>query len=178
MKQIIFSFFFLILFLFLPQGIVFAHTLDTNNGVGAVMHIEPDDDPIALAKSIFFLEFKDESGKFSFIGCNCEASIYAQGKKIFSQPLNRFNEMTASFAFTFPEMNVYQLRIEGSPKEKGQFNSFSLSYDIRVARTAKNLPLNIKNDWLGSHVIHIAAILTVFLVIATILIKSILTKKK
>lgn len=63
-KKLILSFFLIFaVFLILPT-IASAHVLKTDGSIGAVVHIDPDDDPIIGKSANFFLEFKDTKNKF------------------------------------------------------------------------------------------------------------------
>lgn len=134
-----------LIFIFQPK-LVFAHVLKTDGDIGAILHIDPDDDPIAGSLSTFFFEFKDRTDKFKPQDCDCNISIFEGGKDIYSQPLFQNNPSpsldNASFSYTFPEKNVYQVTIYGKPKTPNEFQTFYLNYDIRVARTATptNMP--------------------------------------
>src|SRR5438045_57931 len=91
-KTKLFVIFFLFTFVFwLNPHIVSAHVLKTDGNIGAVLHIDPDDDPIAGSQASFFFEFKDIQGKFQSQNCDCTFSIAEDGKEIFSQPLFQNN---------------------------------------------------------------------------------------
>lgn len=115
-----------------------AHVLETNGSVGAVIHISPDDDPTAGEQSDFFFEFKDKENKFKPQDCNCTITIYQSGKEIHSQPLFQNNTnptlTSTSVSYTFPQKDVYILKITGKPLQASKFTPFTLTYDIRVAK--------------------------------------------
>ena len=52
-----------------------AHILITDEGIGAVVHINPDDDPIVDSLTSFFFEFKDQKNKFQPKLCDCRVVI-------------------------------------------------------------------------------------------------------
>lgn len=180
---VIFSF--LLCFL-APATPVFAHFLKTDGSIGAVLHIDPDDDPIAGSQSGFFFEFKDKANKFSPDKCDCTFLIIEDGKQIFSQPLFANNASpsltSASVFYTFPERNVYQIKVVGKPQTPGAFQPFTLVYDVRVARTFDNSAQGSTNislpSWLTVHWPHfiLAGIGTIFVIFATI--KQQLSKRK
>ncbi len=114
---------------------VSAHVLQIDRSIGAVLHVDPEDDPIAGSTSSFFLEFKDKQGQFSLPQCSCVATISQHGKEIFTQHLT-----SSAFSFTFPGKDVYPLDITGAPTVPNAFQSFHLHYDIRVAREATTAP--------------------------------------
>ncbi|GEM_PF-1307400 len=175
-----FSFFFLILDTQYIIPDAYAHILKTDGSIGAVLHIDPEDDPIAGQQAGFFLEFKDRLGRFKPGNCDCKAVILAKGREIYSQPLidqSSENGDSATFTFTFPSKGEYQLKIDGSPREAGKslgggsFAPFELGYDIDVDREVQTGPLDrIKSVASYSHFGHYvaAAIVLVFFIFALI----------
>lgn len=117
---------------------VSAHILQADGNIGAVLHIDPQDDPVAGQQSAFFFEFKDKTGKFSSWACNCTFAILQGGKELVIQPLfpasSDASADTASVFFTFPKRDVYQIRVNGTPVTPNTFQPFTLTYDVRVAR--------------------------------------------
>jgi hypothetical protein len=124
----------IIFFYFLnSESPAYAHVLKVDKNIGAVLHIDPDDDPIVGQESGFFFEFKDKENKFKIENCNCIFSITENGKEIYSQNLTSNNTL-----FTFPEKNVYEVKVNGTPIADNSFQPFSLIYDVRVAREVTN----------------------------------------
>ncbi len=153
---------------------VYAHVLKTDGTIGAVLHVDPEDDPIAGAQSGFFFEFKDKEGKFAPQNCDCTFSIIEDGKQIFSQPLFQNNPSpsltSASIFFTFPEKNVYQVKVVGKSNTPGSFQHFTLLYDIRVARESDNQPTT--QNWILTHIPLFIGAIIVVLLITTFVIKE------
>jgi len=139
MKKILSFFFLAILFLFFSPSHISAHELTSDGTIGAVMHIEPEDDPVADQQSTFFFELKDKTGKFSSSHCTCTFSVKQHGKIIFSQPLiqnsQAADENISPVVFTFQDRDVYQVTLEGKPNPESAFQPFALVYDVRVDRT-------------------------------------------
>ena len=147
-----------------------AHVLKSDGSVGAVIHVSPEDDPIAREPTDFFFEFKDKSGKFKPEDCDCNGIILQNGKQIYSAPLfqNSTNPSleNASFSFTFPEKDVYKVQASGKPTTPGAFEPFTLTWDIRVSResetqsgadTAKTTSTEQGGliDWTSRHIPHL-----------------------
>ena len=106
-----------------------AHVLQTDGSIGTVLHIEPDDDPIAGQNTSFFFELKDKQGKFSFDTCDCTFEVQEAGKTLITQ------KITDPYTnFTFPQKDIYQVMLSGKPQAGTSFQDFHLKYDIRVAR--------------------------------------------
>lgn len=141
---------------------VFAHVLKTDGNVGAVVHIDPEDDPIVGQETTIYFDIKDKSGKFNAENCDCIFIVKKAGNNIFSQPLKG-----TIGSYNFPEKNIYTLELKGTPKAEGQFDAFTLSYDVRVERegdaesvTTSDIPSesNPFINFLVEHVPHIIII--------------------
>ncbi len=152
MQLIKIGFFFLLFTIFvhvLPVQVL-AHMLESSGSIGAVMHVTPDDDPVAGEVSGFYFEFKDKNKKFQPVDCICTVSIIKGESEIFSKDLFSENSepslSNASFNFTFPERNIYKVVIHGEPKKGAEFQKFELSYDLRVERVSDGSPLTPQNS--------------------------------
>lgn len=143
LKHISFLFFFLTFKFFFFTPAAFAHVLQTDGSMGAVLHIYPDDDPIIGQPAYFFLEMKDTSNQFNQADCICQVSVLEAGKEVYSQNLFHGINDNPSFYFTFPEKNIYTLKVTGKPIAPASFHSFSLSYDLRVTREVKNRGITV-----------------------------------
>lgn len=119
-----------------------AHVLKTDGTIGAVMHVTPEDDPIAGDRSDFFFEFKDTQNRFQPAMCECVVHVIENGKQIYSRALFAENTnpslQNTSFSYTFPKRGVYSLQVVGKPLTPGVFPKFQLTYDIRVDRISEN----------------------------------------
>ena len=130
MKKILFIF--LLSISFAPTAIVSAHVLKTDGTMGAVLHVDPNDSPVAGKSSSIFFDLKDSSGKFTIENCDCTVSVAQNGKTIFDRKIVSL----APVSFTFPEIAVYDVRMTGAAKDGVSFDPFTLSYDIRVETAA------------------------------------------
>jgi hypothetical protein len=123
-----------------------AHVLKSDGSIGAVMHIDPADDPIAGEISTFFFEWKDTKRRFRPENCDCTFLVFEDGKQIYSQTLES-QDNTLSGTFTFPRKNIYKIQIAGTPTASNAFDAFTLTYDIRVEKeridtsSTKEVPL-------------------------------------
>lgn len=116
---------------------LFAHSLQTDGSIGAVLHVDPNDSPVVGEESSFYFEFKDTSKKFDPRNCSCRAFILKADEEIFSTELFANNSApsltSSSFTYTFSEKSVYTVKVAGSSKN-GSFSAFNLSFDLRVDR--------------------------------------------
>jgi len=120
-----------------------AHVLKSDGDIGAVVHIDPEDDPIVGQPATFFFDFKDRTNKFSLGACTCTASITNRGQEVFSAPLagvGSGSELSPFFQYTFPEKSLYTVVVSGKPNVEGAFQPFTLRYDIRVEREQETAP--------------------------------------
>ena len=177
MKKILLT---ILLFLFSVSP-ASAHVLKIDGSVGAVIHVSPEDDPIAGEATDFFFEFKDKENKFKPDNCDCRGVIIQGGKEVYSAPLFQSSANpsleNASFSFTFPEKDIYKVRVSGKPTTPGAFNPFTLEWDLRVARESDNIqtsggtPNTISGeanqnpviDWVSNHIPHIIGVFLILI---------------
>jgi len=105
-----------------------AHTFKAFGNTSVMMHVNPNDDPIAGEQSnlIFLVSYKDDS----VYTCTCKVQVVDGGKTIFSAP---FTGSDTSIPYIFPHPGVYQLVIAGTDNASSTFN---LSFDQRVEKAA------------------------------------------
>lgn len=138
MKKHIITILIVALWLLMQPISVHAHVLKTDGGIGAVLHVSPEDDPIVGEPTEFFFEFKDTKEQFAPQNCACVVTIYKAGDVVYTQPL--FQDVPnpsledASFSYVLPEKNIYTVEVKGEPLQDGSFAPFTLSWDLRVAR--------------------------------------------
>jgi len=176
------------LFLLFIPSVVQAHVLKIDGSVGAVIHVSPEDDPIARESTDFYFEFKDKQGKFKPENCECNGIILQGGKEIYSAPLfqNSANPSleSASFSFTFPEKDIYKVRVSGKPTTPGAFEPFTLEWDIRVAKESDTVPANGTTqdltptnqneliDWISRHIPHLIGAFLILIFVVFYIIKQ------
>lgn len=111
---------------------VSAHVLKTEGSIGVVMHIDPGDNPLAGGQSTLFFDVTDKTNKFNAAECACRVDISEGGKVIDSE------SFSTAIPFIFPQKDVYQINLVGSPETPGQFQPFNLTYNVRVDTDAQN----------------------------------------
>jgi hypothetical protein len=115
---------------------VYAHVLKTDGNIGVVLHINPNDEPLANQPSNLVFEFKDKQKAFRAKDCDCIFSVQTNGKTIYSQPLFQNTEEKDTYAailYMFPESNIYHIQLSGKPISNTGFKPFRISWDVRVA---------------------------------------------
>jgi hypothetical protein len=143
-----------------------AHFLATDGNIGAILHVDPNDSPVAGSQASFFFEFKDKQNKFKPENCNCTFEIDENGKTIFYQLLFQSNSnpnlSNASVFYTFPRIDVYEIKVVGNPEIPNAFQPFTLKWYFRVDQQANQTGsdssfVNFFSDHV-SHIIPIALI--------------------
>jgi len=109
-----------------------AHVLKTDDTIGAVLHIRPDDAPIANTPVTYVLSFQNNGGNFSLKNCDCSISYVTNGKTVKHAPLVASSSMSSENSVTFPQPAVYVFRVTGMPKAGATFEPFMLEYTVRV----------------------------------------------
>lgn len=108
-----------------------AHTLESDGGIGGVLHIQPDDNPIAGVQTSMNIAIKDGAGKFKAQDCNCNYEFKLGDTVAATKVANG----TAT-SYLFPEPGVYNITLRGQPKAGASFQQFSLSFVVRVEQSA------------------------------------------
>ncbi len=123
--------------LMLPLPVV-AHQLKTNGEVGALMHIEPADQPkVGTNQTIWFKLVKKGGQKIAADQCNCTLSLTQGPRSILDTPLTAGtsgeNAGFPTAQLIFPHPGGYTLVVSGTPKGTApKFTPFSLRWAVKV----------------------------------------------
>jgi hypothetical protein len=117
-----------------------AHTLSKDGTIGAVMHIDPDDQPIAGTLSNLYFDMKDTTGRFAPAACECTLLVTQDGTQLTSQSVTQSGSTTLASTFTFPSIGVYRVELLGMPSVAGAFDAFTITYNVRVDRGVGAMP--------------------------------------
>ncbi len=109
-----------------------AHVLKSDGNIGAILHINPDDNPKSGTPTTYALAFTDTSDHFTLKNCNCTVAIQADGQTLATQDLVSKYPLDSENTYTFPKANVYTLKVTGQPKKGDVFQPFILTYTVRV----------------------------------------------
>lgn len=126
-----------------------AHVLKVDGDIGAVLHINPDDNPTTGAPTDYTVSFDDDTGKFSLPKCTCTVSIVQRGKVIATRPLAVSSSEVSEDRYTFTRPDVYIMRFSGKPKRPGTFQPFVLNYEERVTSGRTNVQPIPDLLWVG-----------------------------
>jgi len=117
-----------------------AHILEESNGISAILHIPPDDKPVANEKTKLYFDLQSKDIRFKVEDCNCRVTISSNDKVIeSSQQLKprSTSDAAGEVTVTFPKVGVYDISLEGSSKNKA-YSDFSLNYVERVTTTTEH----------------------------------------
>ena len=141
-----------------------AHKIETDEDVGATLHIEPNDTPRAGEAAQAWFALTRRGGKvIPLKECNCQLAVYSEPRKTGEAPLaqptlqpisaERYQGIPGA-KITFPKPGAYQLELTGKPINGVTFQPFELKFDITVAAGTRKAttnqqqtadPQNIKN---------------------------------
>jgi hypothetical protein len=140
-----------------PTHTAFAHKVKTSADVGAILHIEPNDQPRAGEKAKTWFALTQKGGKIIPLqDCNCQLAIYAQphtpGEPALLEPplkpvaAERY-QGTPGTEITFPRPGIYQLQLSGKPVGQKKFQPFKFNFEVTVAAGSSVIdkPQNVEN---------------------------------
>lgn len=116
-----------------------AHFLVENNNVGVLIHIDPNDEPVAGQKSTLHLFFQTKKGASKILDCSCTLEILNSGVSLAKLPILTSDKDSQEFVtpFNFPSKAVYTLHIFGN--DAGVL--FDTHYDLRVDKEVEKTPV-------------------------------------
>lgn len=150
-----------------------AHEFKRDGRVGALLHTEPGDDPVAGDPSFMLFSFDDTEGKFNLLDCECEVTVFENSIVLLNRKINAQDEAkdwginVARVDFVFPYKAVYQVNIKGTSKSNS-FPPFNITYDRRVDKGLIRPPAASANNnyyWAGAGLILFAIILSSAIII-------------
>lgn len=147
-----------------------AHVFLTDGGITVLMHVNPNDDPVAGQPATLLFGITDISNKFNAANCDCQVTVKdSSGKQLLSVALpNISTQIDASLyefsePFTFPDKDVYSIEVTGKPKTANTFQTFDVNYSLRVDQAiTTSTPTKSSNQWwyyAGGAIVFIAAII-------------------
>jgi hypothetical protein len=120
-----------------------AHQVQVGDGVGATLHIEPNDIPRAgVPAPVWFALTQPGGVVIPLEDCACELTLVADdGRAIASPPLRAVTaegyEDIPGAQVTFPEVGRYTLVLTGEPVAPAPFAPFNLTFEVTVAAAAR-----------------------------------------
>jgi hypothetical protein len=118
-----------------------AHEVRTSQNVGATIHIEPNDRPIAGQKSTIWIGLTKRGGEIiPYAKCNCRMEVRSLSdrsiKFTVANPLAIIERYLGlpSLEVTFPQVGRYELKLSGSPRDGEDFAPFELTFTTNVGK--------------------------------------------
>ena len=111
----------------------YAHVLirDSNTGVGAILHITPDDDPVAGQKAQLFFDIQDKNADFRVPYSAYQLLVTNEGGlQTPIQIQNTDNTLVADY--TFPNRGAYKLKLTSGGYLKA--DKVQIDYSLRISR--------------------------------------------
>ena len=118
-----------------------AHVLQSNHGVSAILHLKPDDNPVAGKPIPVNFLFSNDAGGFSLNNYGVQLSLLQDGNVRVSTPVKPlfFGSATEGETIaTFPTVGVYTVLATGKPTTAGQ-PEFTLNFTVRVADSVSSV---------------------------------------
>ena len=131
---------------------VWAHQVQVQEDVGATLHIEPDDIPLAGAPSELWFALTQAGGTvIPLAACDCALTLYDSSETAIANPslvpvsAEGYDDIPGALV-TFPEVGAYELVLTGGPLEGEQFTPFELRFEVTVAGQAATAPAAAETD--------------------------------
>lgn len=116
-----------------------AHELTQSHGIYGVLHILPDDSPVAGQPATLQLSFGDVRDAFSLQDCDCKLVLEENNVPIGKfglKPARPGATLNAAVNMTFPEAGPYDILLQGSAKDHA-FPDFQLDFDVTVGANTR-----------------------------------------
>jgi hypothetical protein len=109
-----------------------AHVLESNNGVSAVLHMPPDDAPIAGRPTTVGLAFSGTQAGFDINNYDVTVALLRNDSQLSSGKLQveDSSRSDGSSTVTFPEAGAYRLQVSGKPRSGEQ--PFIIRFSVRA----------------------------------------------
>ncbi len=122
---------------FLPQ--TFAHTIEEDETVQALIHISPEDTPIAGERAVIYLGIQSNEKNIDVSLCDCMVRIEKNNQVISHQKLLVNNGedkplYNAYLPFTFPQEGKYSIKVLGNTAEVNSGEQFQLNFTTKVEK--------------------------------------------
>lgn len=134
--------------LLLMSGVADAHSLQSDKGYTAVMHIDPDDDPLAGQPTVINFLIGKDGGSYNQNNYSIAVDISAAGKQLHHsavEPEGFGDAGDGIVKYTFPVINAYTIDLRGYLKTDPA-TQFHMSFIVRIAGTAAGSETTTSNN--------------------------------
>ncbi|MGD1941390.1 MAG: hypothetical protein ACFB0G_08745 [Leptolyngbyaceae cyanobacterium] len=119
-----------------------AHEVQIADDVGATLHIEPNDVPLAGTPTTIWFALTQAGGTvIPLAACDCRVTLYDNDAVAVETPsltaisAEGFNNIPSA-SVTFPDVGAYELVLQGAPQGDVEFVPFELRFEVVVAGRA------------------------------------------
>ncbi len=110
-----------------------AHVVENGKQVSAILHIQPDDDPVAGKDTRLQFTFASSANIFAVRNCDCSV-ILVQDQQEVAHVTLMGTDTVGIAQVTFPLMGAYEVILHGNSRDTS-FQPFTLTYTTRVDRS-------------------------------------------
>ncbi len=124
-----------------------AHNIQVKGDVAGLWHIEPNHSPKAGETARAWVALTRRGGKtLPLKEANCQMAVYSKPRKPNDKPILQPTVQAISAEkyqgipgadIVFPNVGLYQLELNCTPKTEGDFRAFEMNYDVTVATGEK-----------------------------------------
>lgn len=136
MKTILIAAFLAIALSAVSASIASAHVLKVDGSIGAILHIPPDDNPIAGEPTTYVMTFSDDADAFNLKHCDCHLIVRDDARVVHEQAMGGGSATVSYTTLAVSRPGVYTFSFEGKPIASATFQPFRLDYTIRVSGSA------------------------------------------
>lgn len=120
-----------------------AHEVQFTDDVGATLHIEPNDIPLANAPTEVWFALTQAGGTIIPLDdCDCRLTLQDAQDEVLATPTltpvsaEGYRDIPGAVV-RFPEVGAYELVLVGEPSSGEAFSPFELRFEVTVARAAQ-----------------------------------------
>lgn len=121
--------------LFIPKS--YAHVHERSGDISALIHITPDDKPVANEDAVIHLGIQDNNENIYVPNCSCTVSIKKDGEEVLKYKIveNFGDDATLYNAYVplkFPSAGAYDIVLSGTVHKDDEHKEFSLNFATYV----------------------------------------------
>ncbi|MEE3715655.1 hypothetical protein V2H45_02725 [Tumidithrix elongata RA019] len=121
---------------------VYAHEVEVSGDVGGLIHLEPNDNPVAGKPTQVWIALTKRGGEIIPLEqCDCILEVRTKPFRLSSVPIFPTLKPTSAERYRgipgaeviFPHIGRYELQLSGKPKAGADFSPFVLNFEVTVA---------------------------------------------
>jgi hypothetical protein len=114
-----------------------AHVNETSGSITALLHVKPDDKPVAGQAAELWFNFDDSKNKFAAPACDCRIVIKQGNRTLVDRPIaarEKQSQQVIRVDYVFPYQAAYDVALMGSSRQTDGFKNLELDYTVVVDR--------------------------------------------